>query len=56
MRPNHRRGVDAISIAAEIINAVEHKIREEISPFETVLISIGSIRTSAGTTSYVIRF
>ena len=38
--------VDAISIAAEIINAVEHKIRREISPFETVLISIGSIRTS----------
>lgn len=41
-----QKGVDAISIAAEIINAVEHKIRREISPFETVLISIGSIRTS----------
>lgn len=41
-----QKGVDAISIAAEIISAVEHKIRREISPFETVLISIGSIKTS----------
>lgn len=41
-----QKGVDAISIAAEIINAVEHKIRREISPFETVLVSIGSIKTT----------
>lgn len=41
-----QKGVDAISIAAEIISAVEHKIRREISPFETVLISIGSVQTT----------
>lgn len=41
-----QKGVDAISIAAEILSAVEHKIRREISPMETMLISIGSIRTS----------
>ncbi len=40
-----QKGVDAISIAAEIISAVEHKIRREISPFETALISIGSVQT-----------
>lgn len=40
-----QKGVDAISIATEIISGVEHKIRREISPFETVLISIGSVNT-----------
>lgn len=41
-----QKGVDAISIATEIISAVEHKLRREIGPFETVLISIGSVSTS----------
>lgn len=41
-----QKGVDAISIATELLNAVEHKIRREISPFETVLISVGSLKTT----------
>lgn len=41
-----QKGIDAISIATEIITAVEHKIYRELNPFETVLVSIGSISTS----------
>lgn len=40
-----QKGVDAISIATEIINAVEHKIRREIEPFDACLISIGEIQS-----------
>lgn len=39
-------GVDAISISVDIINAIEHKLRREIDPFDTSLISIGSIKST----------
>ncbi len=39
-------GVDAISIAIDIINAIEHKLRREIDPFEVALVSIGSINST----------
>ena len=40
------RGVDAISIAADIINAVVHKLRREIDPFDTSLVTIGKVETT----------
>jgi len=39
-------GVDSISIASEIINALVHKIRRELNPFDVFLISIGSISSN----------
>lgn len=39
-------GIDAISISVDIINAIEHKLRREIDPFEVSLISIGSIKST----------
>lgn len=39
-------GIDAISISVDIINAIEHKLRREIDPFETALISIGDLRST----------
>lgn len=39
------KGVDTISIAADIINAVVHKLRREIDPFDTSLVTIGKIET-----------
>lgn len=40
------KGVDAISISLDIINAIEHKLRREIDPFDVSLISIGSIKST----------
>ncbi len=38
-------GIDAISISVDIINAIEHKLRREIDPFEAALVSIGDIHS-----------
>ncbi|WZL72309.1 M20 family metallopeptidase [Clostridiaceae bacterium 35-E11] len=40
------KGVDAISIAVDIINAIEFKIKREINPFEPAVISIGQINST----------
>ena len=40
------KGVDAISISLDIINAIEHKLRREVDPFDISLISIGSIKST----------
>ncbi len=39
------KGVDAISIGADLVNALVHKLRREIDPFETCLVTIGEIRS-----------
>lgn len=40
-----QNGIDAISIAADIINGVVHKLRREIDPFDVCLATIGSVQT-----------
>ncbi|SKC83631.1 M20 metallopeptidase family protein [Maledivibacter halophilus] len=40
------KGVDAISIGADIINAVEFKLKREINAFEPCIISIGKINST----------
>ncbi len=39
------KGVDAISIGADLVNALVHKLRREIDPFETCLVTIGEMRS-----------
>jgi len=45
-------GIDAIAIAAEVINATHHIVSRNVSPHDTAVISIGTIR--AGTALNVI--
>lgn len=45
-------GIDAIAISAEVINAIHHIVSRNISPHDTAVISIGTIR--AGTALNVI--
>ncbi len=45
-------GIDAIAISAEVINAVHHIVSRNISPHDTAVISIGTIR--AGTALNII--
>lgn len=40
------KGVDAISIAADVINALEFKLKREMSPFEPAVISIGKLNST----------
>ncbi len=39
-------GIDAISIAADTINAIVHKLRREIDPFDVSLVTIGAVNSS----------
>ncbi|MEG0803790.1 MAG: M20 family metallopeptidase [Pygmaiobacter sp.] len=40
-----QNGIDAISIAADIVNGVVHKLRREIDPFDVCLATIGAIHS-----------
>lgn len=40
------KGIDAISIVIDVINAIEFKLKREINPFEPAVISIGQINST----------
>lgn len=39
------KGVDAIGIAIDVVNAIEYKLKREIDPFDPYIISIGGINS-----------